>query len=68
TNAAEVEADSFISSAGTIRSDAAGPSHLPGKVISMGSREIREMDYHHLFTDFNVGTAHQACLNAKIMM
>nr|GEU76681.1 transposase (putative), gypsy type [Tanacetum cinerariifolium] len=27
--------------------------------------QIREMDYHHLFTEFNVGTARQACLNAK---
>ncbi|GKA28492.1 hypothetical protein Tco_0714660 [Tanacetum coccineum] len=27
--------------------------------------QIREMEYHHLFTEFNVGTAHQACLNAE---
>ncbi|GJY85941.1 hypothetical protein Tco_0499967 [Tanacetum coccineum] len=27
--------------------------------------QIREMDYHHLFTEFNVGTARQAYLNAK---
>ncbi|GKB29994.1 hypothetical protein Tco_0869395, partial [Tanacetum coccineum] len=26
--------------------------------------QIHEMDYHHLFTEFNVGTAHQAFLNA----
>ncbi|GJZ60340.1 hypothetical protein Tco_0616156 [Tanacetum coccineum] len=26
--------------------------------------QIREMDYHHLFTEFNVGTVRQACLNA----
>ncbi|GJZ48602.1 hypothetical protein Tco_0602434 [Tanacetum coccineum] len=26
--------------------------------------QIRNMDYHHLFTEFNVGTARQACLNA----
>ncbi|GKE85108.1 hypothetical protein Tco_1558850, partial [Tanacetum coccineum] len=30
--------------------------------------QIREMDYHHLFTEFNVGTARQACLNAKVKM
>nr|GEV28329.1 transposase (putative), gypsy type [Tanacetum cinerariifolium] len=27
--------------------------------------QIREMDYHHLFTEFNVGTARQACLNVE---
>nr|GFC66860.1 hypothetical protein [Tanacetum cinerariifolium] len=27
---------------------------------------IREMDHHHLFTKFNVRTAHQACLNAEV--
>ncbi|GJZ83895.1 hypothetical protein Tco_0649068 [Tanacetum coccineum] len=26
------------------------------------------MDYHHLFTEFNVGTARQACLNAEVRM
>ncbi|GKE57935.1 hypothetical protein Tco_1497120, partial [Tanacetum coccineum] len=30
--------------------------------------QIREMEYHHLFTEFNVGTAHQACLNAEVRM
>nr|GFC33719.1 cold-regulated 47 [Tanacetum cinerariifolium] len=29
---------------------------------------IREMDYHRLFIKFNVGTAHQACLNVKVRM
>nr|GEY44407.1 ribonuclease H-like domain-containing protein [Tanacetum cinerariifolium] len=29
---------------------------------------IREMDYHHLFTEFIVGTAHQAFLNAEVKM
>ncbi|GJR79064.1 hypothetical protein Tco_0149849 [Tanacetum coccineum] len=28
--------------------------------------QICEMDYHHLFTEFNVGTARQACLNAEV--
>ncbi|GKA28212.1 hypothetical protein Tco_0714380 [Tanacetum coccineum] len=30
--------------------------------------QIREMDYDHLFTEFNVGTARQACMNAKVRM
>ncbi|GJV30315.1 hypothetical protein Tco_1386763, partial [Tanacetum coccineum] len=30
--------------------------------------QIREMDYHHLFTEFNVKTARQACLNAEVRM
>ncbi|GJR04891.1 hypothetical protein Tco_0527875 [Tanacetum coccineum] len=30
--------------------------------------EIYEMDYHHMFTEFNVGTARQACLNAEVRM
>nr|GEY85718.1 hypothetical protein [Tanacetum cinerariifolium] len=30
--------------------------------------QIREMDYHHLFAKFNIGTACQACLNAKVRM
>ncbi|GJX00006.1 hypothetical protein Tco_0183919 [Tanacetum coccineum] len=30
--------------------------------------QIREMDYHHLFIEFNVGTARQACLNAEVRM
>ncbi|GKC96103.1 hypothetical protein Tco_1161545 [Tanacetum coccineum] len=29
---------------------------------------IRKMDYHHLFTEFNVRIAHQACLNAEVRM
>ncbi|GJX83771.1 gypsy type transposase [Tanacetum coccineum] len=29
---------------------------------------ISEMDYHHLFTEFNVGNARQACLNAEVRM
>nr|GFC17524.1 hypothetical protein [Tanacetum cinerariifolium] len=66
--------DSVTSSAGTIRPDVAGPSHLLGKDLLIGYREINsktfheicEMDYHHMFTNFNVGTAHQAYLNAKI--
>ncbi|GJU23742.1 hypothetical protein Tco_1157084 [Tanacetum coccineum] len=30
--------------------------------------QIRNMDYHYLFTEFNVGTARQACLNAEVRM
>ncbi|GKC80981.1 hypothetical protein Tco_1136698, partial [Tanacetum coccineum] len=26
------------------------------------------MDYHHMFTEFNVGTARQACLNMEVRM
>nr|GEW61755.1 putative reverse transcriptase domain-containing protein [Tanacetum cinerariifolium] len=32
------------------------------------SSQIREMNYHHLFTEFNVGTTRQACLNARVRM
>nr|GEV18592.1 zf-CCHC domain-containing protein/UBN2 domain-containing protein [Tanacetum cinerariifolium] len=39
--------------------------HLASSVLFY---QIREMDYHHLFTEFNVGTARQACLNAKVRM
>ncbi|GJR82773.1 hypothetical protein Tco_0153558 [Tanacetum coccineum] len=30
--------------------------------------QIREMDYHHLFTELNVKTARQACLNTEVRM
>ncbi|GJR64913.1 hypothetical protein Tco_0010978 [Tanacetum coccineum] len=30
--------------------------------------QIREIDYHHLFTELNVRTACQACLNAEVRM
>nr|GEW78422.1 hypothetical protein [Tanacetum cinerariifolium] len=30
--------------------------------------QIREMNYHHLFIEFNVGTTRQACLNAEVRM
>nr|GEV51010.1 zinc finger, CCHC-type, retrotransposon Gag domain protein [Tanacetum cinerariifolium] len=30
--------------------------------------QIREMDYHHLFIEFNVGIARQACLNIEVRM
>ncbi|GKC02451.1 hypothetical protein Tco_0994061 [Tanacetum coccineum] len=99
------------SSTSTIKPDVAGPSYLPRKELSMGSREInsetflevfvpqwnvpndnllddhdiswefidhlappilfaqiRKMDYHYLFTEFSIGTARQACLNAEIKM
>ncbi|GJY64270.1 hypothetical protein Tco_0465730 [Tanacetum coccineum] len=67
----------------TVIADIAGPSYSAKQDLSMGSRElnsktlhqvfvpqwnIREMDYHHLFTEFNVGTARQACLNAEVRM
>ncbi|GJT84525.1 RNA-directed DNA polymerase, eukaryota, reverse transcriptase zinc-binding domain protein [Tanacetum coccineum] len=96
-------------STGMVKPDVAGSSHVLGKELSLGSRDvnsetlhevfvpkwnvsndtllddhdvsrefidhlappvlfaqIREMDYHHLFTEFNVGTTRQACLNAKV--
>ncbi|GJY26267.1 hypothetical protein Tco_0400993 [Tanacetum coccineum] len=37
------------SSAGTIRPDIADPSHLPGKDLSMGSREINFKTFHEVF-------------------
>ncbi|GKA31956.1 hypothetical protein Tco_0718323 [Tanacetum coccineum] len=60
----------------TMRADATGPSYSAKQDLSMGSQElnaetlhqIHEMDYHHLFTEFNVGTARQACLNAEVRM
>nr|GEU83471.1 hypothetical protein [Tanacetum cinerariifolium] len=63
-------------SIGTVKPVAAGSSHVLERELSMGSRdvnsetlyEIRKMDYHHLFTEFNVGTTCQACLNAEVKM
>ncbi|GKA73757.1 hypothetical protein Tco_0780059 [Tanacetum coccineum] len=77
-------------SAGTMKPDAAGSSHFPGKWNVSNDTllddhdvsqefidhlappvlfaQIHEMDYLHLFTEFNVGTARQACLNAKVRM
>nr|GFD04028.1 hypothetical protein [Tanacetum cinerariifolium] len=52
------------SSAGTMRLDVAGSSHLPGKELSMGSQEINSENLH----EFYVGTAPQACLNAEVRM
>ncbi|GJX31541.1 hypothetical protein Tco_0241396 [Tanacetum coccineum] len=67
----------------TMKADIAGPSYFSKQDLSMGSRElnskilhqvfvsrwnIREIDYHHLFIEFNVGTARQACLNAEVRM
>nr|GEU37722.1 hypothetical protein [Tanacetum cinerariifolium] len=60
----------------TIKADIAGPSYSTKEDLSMGSHElnfetlhqIRKIDYHHLFTEFNVGTARQACLNVEVRM
>nr|GEV46203.1 hypothetical protein [Tanacetum cinerariifolium] len=60
----------------TMKADIAGPSYSAKQDLSMGSRElnfetlhqIRKMDYHYLFTVFNMGTACQTCLNAKVKM
>ncbi|GJY39693.1 membrane-associated progesterone-binding protein 4 [Tanacetum coccineum] len=55
-------------STGTTRPDVAGSSHPPVKELSIGSREIHDMDYDELFTEFSVGTARQACFSAKVRM
>ncbi|GJZ30521.1 hypothetical protein Tco_0575568 [Tanacetum coccineum] len=63
-------------STGTVRHYATSSSYFPGKELLMGSREvdyenlheIRDMDYEELFTEFNVGTARQACLSAEVRM
>ncbi|GKD34929.1 hypothetical protein Tco_1250438 [Tanacetum coccineum] len=63
-------------STGTAIPDVAGPSYSTKQDLSMGSQElntetfhqIREMDYHYLYMEFNVGTARQACLNAEVRM
>nr|GEV49430.1 transposase (putative), gypsy type [Tanacetum cinerariifolium] len=63
-------------STGMVKPDAAGSFHVLKNKLSMGYQDInfetlykiREIDYHHLFTEFNVGTARQACLNAKVEM
>ncbi|GKD46611.1 hypothetical protein Tco_1271256, partial [Tanacetum coccineum] len=60
----------------TMKAETVGPSYSAKQDLSMGSRElnsetlhqISEMDYHHLFTEFNVGNARQACLNAEVRM
>ncbi|GJW66426.1 hypothetical protein Tco_0120850 [Tanacetum coccineum] len=98
-------------SMGTMKPAPVGSSYVPGKELSIGSRDvnyetlhevfvpqwnvsndtllddhdvsrefidhlappvlfaqIREMDYHHMFMEFNVGTARQACLNTEVGM
>ncbi|GJU09972.1 hypothetical protein Tco_1132368 [Tanacetum coccineum] len=63
-------------SADAIKPDVTDPSHPLGKDLSLGSREvdfenlheIRDIDYEDLFTNFNVGTARQACLSAEVRM
>nr|GEW68971.1 hypothetical protein [Tanacetum cinerariifolium] len=65
-------------SIGTMRPDVAGPSHAPGKELSVGSREVNSKNLHEvyvprwnykeLFIEFRVGTARQVCLSAKVRM
>ncbi|GJU65885.1 hypothetical protein Tco_1247720 [Tanacetum coccineum] len=58
----------------TMRADVMGPSYSAKQDLSMGSQELNaetlhqiyKIDYHHLFTEFNVGTTRQACLNAEV--
>ncbi|GKB43922.1 hypothetical protein Tco_0888864 [Tanacetum coccineum] len=71
TNAAEAGIDSFVKSVApppvmteaVITTNVAIIDHLAPPILFA---RIREMDYHHLFMEFNVGTARQACLNAKV--
>ncbi|GKD71330.1 hypothetical protein Tco_1325420, partial [Tanacetum coccineum] len=51
-------------SMGKVRPDAAGSSYITGKELSMGSQDINSETLH----EFNVRTAHQAYLNAKVRM
>nr|GEW57930.1 hypothetical protein [Tanacetum cinerariifolium] len=60
----------------TVKVDTAGPFYFARKDLLMGSRELNsktlhqicEMEYNHLLTEFNVGTARQACLNTEVRM
>nr|GEU45470.1 probable amino-acid acetyltransferase NAGS1, chloroplastic isoform X1 [Tanacetum cinerariifolium] len=62
----------------TVKADDVGPFYSAKQDLSMGSRELNvetlhqvficEMNYHHLFTEFNVEAARQACLNAEVIM
>nr|GFA14029.1 hypothetical protein [Tanacetum cinerariifolium] len=71
THAFEAEGDSIIRSAivPLVITEAVVTSYSVNvpSVLKMGAK-IRKMDYHHLFTEFNVGTARQASLNAKVRM
>nr|GEU58583.1 hypothetical protein [Tanacetum cinerariifolium] len=63
----------------TVKADVAVPFYSAKQDLSMGSRELmprlstkflfrNEMYYHHLFTEFVVGAARQACLNEEVIM
>nr|GEV56496.1 hypothetical protein [Tanacetum cinerariifolium] len=75
THASEAEGDFIIRSAvvpsvitkPVVISHAANVSSVPKMGVKVTS-PIREMDYHHLFTEFNVGIARQASLNAEVRM
>ncbi|GKB24366.1 hypothetical protein Tco_0863767 [Tanacetum coccineum] len=49
TNASGAVVDYVISSGDTIKPDAAGPSHPPGKELSLGSREVDYENHHEVF-------------------
>ncbi|GKB62627.1 hypothetical protein Tco_0918813 [Tanacetum coccineum] len=49
TNAPEVEVDSIISSAGTVKPDVMGSSHLLGKELSMGYQEVDSENLYEVF-------------------
>nr|GEV26153.1 hypothetical protein [Tanacetum cinerariifolium] len=68
-NAFGAEDDSIIRSAAVppVMTNAVVTSHAATapSVLETGTK-ICDMDYHHLFMEFNVGTARQACLNTKV--
>nr|GEV90442.1 hypothetical protein [Tanacetum cinerariifolium] len=69
TRASEVEGDSIIKSAivSPVITEAVVTSHdvnVPS--VPKMAVKIRKMDYHNCFTEFNVGTARQAYLNAEV--
>nr|GEX02535.1 hypothetical protein [Tanacetum cinerariifolium] len=71
TNASRVEDDSIIRSVVVppVITKALVTSHAVIVLLVLEtSTKICEMDYHHLFTEFNVGTTRQACLNVKVRM
>nr|GFA66842.1 hypothetical protein [Tanacetum cinerariifolium] len=75
THASEAEGDSIIRPAvvppviteAVVTFHAVDIPSVPEMGVKVTS-PIRKMDYHHLFTEFNVGIARQACLNAEVRM
>nr|GEZ47991.1 hypothetical protein [Tanacetum cinerariifolium] len=68
THASGAEVDSIIRFVvlPPVMTEAVVTSHAASDPSIPCQRWFREIDYHHLFTEFNVGTARQACLNAEV--